>query len=172
MGAADGEAYMGLRPGDLDMSFLLQIMAVMAEERQFYPEAVATGTLALALLPAETEGGMTTAAIRHVERHVAFLIDAGYVKQVLPATAIRHASFSLTLKGQTFVQPELLEFGGQPMLPLVIKSLEDKIQVLTYPEEEKSGMLYRLREALAEKAPDVIAKVIAEISAKIVIGRI
>ena len=53
---------------------------------------------------------------------------------------------------------------SRPLLPQVMKSLERDIQVLTYPEAEKEGMLYRLREAMASQAPDVIAKVIAEIS--------
>ncbi len=39
--------------------------------------------------------------------------------------------------------------------------------MLTYPQEQKDGMLYRLREAIAKQAPDVIAKVIAEVGAKI-----
>jgi hypothetical protein len=49
------------------------------------------------------------------------------------------------------------------MLPQVVKSLEDKIQVLSYPEAEKNGMLYRLRDALAGEVPDIIAKVIVEV---------
>ncbi len=48
----------------------------------------------------------------------------------------------------------------------VVKSLEDKIQVLSYPEAEKNGMLYRLRDALAEEVPDIIAKVIVEVGSK------
>jgi hypothetical protein len=68
------------------------------------------------------------------------------------------------------VQPELAEFGRQPMLPQVVKSLEDQIQVLTYPQEQKDGMLYALREAIAKQAPDGIAKAIAEVGAKILTG--
>jgi hypothetical protein len=37
------------------------------------------------------------------------------------------------------------------MLPQVVKSLEEQIQVLTYAQEQKDGMLYRLREAIAKR---------------------
>ena len=66
-----------------------------------------------------------------------------------------------------FLQPELAEFGQRPMLPQVVESIERRIAVLTYPEEEKNGMLYRLREAIAKGAPELIAEVIVEVSSKI-----
>jgi hypothetical protein len=56
------------------------------------------------------------------------------------------------------------------MLPQVVKSLEDKIQVLSYPEAEKNGMLYRLRDVLAGEVPDIIAKVIVEVGSKALTG--
>lgn len=71
-----------------------------------------------------------------------------------------------------FVQPELAEFGREPMLPQVMKSLEHNIQVLTYPKAEKESMFYRLREAMASQAPDVIAKVIAEVGVAIIKAQI
>ena len=74
------------------------------------------------------------------------------------------------MKGQKFVQPELAEFGQKAMLPQVLESIEKSVQVLTYPEEEKSGMLFRLREAVAKQAPDLIAKALAEIGYKLVKG--
>jgi hypothetical protein len=38
---------------------------------------------------------------------------------------------------------------------------------LGFPQEQKDGMLYRLREAIAKQAPDVIARAIAEVGAEI-----
>jgi hypothetical protein len=70
-----------------------------------------------------------------------------------------------------FVQPELAEFGQAPLLPRVVKSLEDQIQILTYPQGEKDGMLFKVREAVAKQAPDLIAKVIVEVGAKILKGQ-
>jgi hypothetical protein len=68
------------------------------------------------------------------------------------------------------VQPELADVGREPLLPQVVHSLEQSIDVLTYPEEEKRGMLFRLRDAISKQAPDVIAKVIAEVGFKIMCG--
>ena len=152
--------------GDLDVSLLLRIMTTMAERRAFNPQDVNSGLLAAMLFPDSDDQ-----YLQHVERHLAFLVDAGYLAQVRAESKMMYASFKLTVKGQTFVQPELLEFGSKPLLPMVVKSLEDKINVLTYPEAEKSNMIYRLRDALAENAPDLIAKVIAEIGFKILGGR-
>jgi hypothetical protein len=70
----------------------------------------------------------------------------------------------ITANGNIFVQPELAEFGNEPLLPQVVKSIERQIEVLTYPQEQKDNMRFRLREALAKQAPDFIAKVFAEIA--------
>lgn len=77
----------------------------------------------------------------------------------------------LTAKGEAYLQPELAEFGEIAILPAVVKGLERKIAVLTYPEPEKEGMLHRLRDALAENAPDLLVKVLVEVGAKIAEGR-
>jgi hypothetical protein len=52
------------------------------------------------------------------------------------------------------------------MFPEVVKSIEEKIQILTYPQEEKDGMVYSLREAVAKQAPGFIADVLVKIMAK------
>lgn len=102
----------------------------------------------------------------HLDRHVNFLEEERHLKTE-PSGVWR--SVRLTSKGQKFVQPELAEFGQQPMLPDVVKSLEK--QILTYPEEDNAGMLYRLREAVAKNAPDLFAKVIVEIISKAATGK-
>ncbi|SRR6266481_1622382 len=159
-------------PGNLDTSLLLGIMRVMADQREdSYPRGVSAEEFAIELIPSAsgTEGEFGAATIS-IERHIAFLIEAGYLRISSARTVMLTQAYGLTYKGQTFVQPELLEFGDHPLLPMVIQSLEDRIQVLTYPEEEKNGMLLRLRGALADKAPDFLAKVIAEIGFKIMTG--
>ena len=65
-----------------------------------------------------------------------------------------------------FLQPELAAFGNQSLLPDVIKALEERIQALTYPEEEKEGLLYRMREAVARQRGDFIVKIIMEIASR------
>jgi hypothetical protein len=125
---------------------------------------ISTGHL-MDLVPAQVGSG--EAALNHLDRHVDYLQGEGYLA-TSPAGIYRW--LRLTANAHKFVQPELAEFGRQPMLPQIVKSLEDQIQVLTYAQEQKDGMLYRLREAIAKQAPDVIAKAIAEVGAKILTG--
>lgn len=143
--------------GDLDFHLLLEIMKTVAESQelgnQMFP--ITTGNL-MDILPHRFESG--EAALDYLNRHVNFLEQEKYLKTGPAGT---YSSLRLTSKGQKFVQPELAEFGQQPMLPRVVDSLEK--QILTYPEEDKAGMLYRLREAVAANAPEAFSKVIVEI---------
>jgi hypothetical protein len=115
----------------------------------------------------ETEFPNGPAALNHLQKHIDFLADRQLLK--IAAGSV-YRSLRLTEKGQTYVQPELAEFGDRPMLPDVVKKLEEKIAVLSYPEPEKTGMIQSLRQAVSEKAPDLIAKVIVEIGAKLAGG--
>ena len=104
-----------------------------------------------------------------LKRYFDYLVEAGFLEEWLRPRGT-NMRYRVTLKGQQFVQPELVEFGNQPLLPQLVKSLEDRMNILPYPEEEKKGMLFRLREAIAKQAPDVIAKVIAEIGVALMKG--
>jgi hypothetical protein len=153
--------------GDLNKSLLLDIMVRLGQlrERRDY-RATQTNALMHLVSP---EFGPGQARLAHLNRHVNFLHDIGLLT-VKPA-GVFYRSVQLTAKGQIFVQPELASFENQEMWPEVLKVLEKNIQVLTYPQDEKDGMLYRLREAIAKQAPDMIAKVIAEVGVKIAAGR-
>jgi hypothetical protein len=59
----------------------------------------------------------------------------------------------LTNLGERFVQPELADFG-QPVLQTIVKTFEDQINILTYPEEDKESLKLKLREAVAKKLPE------------------
>lgn len=109
------------------------------------------------------------AALNELQRHTEYLKGKGFL--TIPRFAGIYRVLQLTDKGQTYVQPELADFGDRQMLSAVVKGFEDKIAVLTYPEPEKTGMLHRLREALAEKGPDLLVKVLVEVGAKIAAGR-
>jgi hypothetical protein len=154
---------------DYDISLLWKIIARVADFRDEVPSLLQTIDL-LDLVPEVVSEGGEQKALFYLERHVIFLQDEGYLRRAasLPGTGLR--VLSLSTKGDKFIQPELAEFGQPAMLPQVVKSLEDKIQVLSYPEAEKNGMLYRLRDALADKAPDFIAKVIVEVGSKALTG--
>jgi hypothetical protein len=152
--------------GDLDFGLLLKIMTAVGGSRgQRNPRfPIETGEL-MDLVPAEVGSGME--ALDHLDRHVDYLQEDRYLT-TSPAGIYR--SLRLTVKGQKFVQPELAEFGRAAMMPEVVKSLEDQIQILTYPPGEKEGLFYRLREAMAQNAPNLIAKIVVEIGGKIARG--
>lgn len=74
-------------------------------------------------------------------------------------------------RGRTIYSPSLLNLGKHRFCRLsYVRGLESRIAILTYPELEKEGMLHRLREALAENAPDLLVKVLVEVGAKIAAG--
>jgi hypothetical protein len=105
----------------------------------------------------------------NLKRYFDYLVEAGFLEEWLRPRGT-NMRYRLTLKGQHFVQPELGEFGEKPLLPQVVKSLEDRVERLAYPEEDKKGMLFRLRDAIAKQAPDVVAKVITEIGIALMKG--
>jgi hypothetical protein len=146
---------------NLQLPLLFKIMRCLGELADKYPKLMTTSDL-VALIPERVEQDGEQLARNFINRHLVHLAGRGYVT-LGASTTEGFRVVRLTAQGEMFVQPELAEFGGEPMLPQVVKSLEDEIQVLTYPQEEKDGMLYSLREAIAMKAPDVIAKVITEV---------
>jgi hypothetical protein len=72
----------------------------------------------------------------YIDRHLVFLKECGFIS-LGSSTYEGKRGVKLTAQGNMFLQPELAEFGNQSLLPDVIKALEERIQALTYPEEEK-----------------------------------
>jgi DNA-binding MarR family transcriptional regulator len=103
----------------------------------------------------------------YLARHLTYLEEREYIAQPPSTVKTNPKRYQLTAKGHEFLQPELTEFGREPVLPRVVESLEKEIQILTYPKEDKDKLIYKLRDAIAKETPDVIAKVIAEIGFKI-----
>jgi hypothetical protein len=151
--------------GDLDSGLLYRIMERLGELRERQSSVWAPVSTGDCMDLTRNDFASGAAALDHLLRHVDFLRDIGLLKT--PGHAGIHTTLRLTAKGEMFLQPELAEFGQRPMLPQVVKSIEDQIQILSYPQEEKDGMLYRLRDAVSKQAPDLIAKVLAEISLKL-----
>lgn len=156
-------------PADLDTGLLLKIMKRLGDDRD--SEHSMESRKLFDLIPELVERDGRENACKHLQRHLKFLTQCGliYPKAIISGFCLE--LLSLTLKGTLFVQPELAGFESQSMWPEVIKTIEDKVQVLTYPQEEKDGMLYRLRDAVSKQAPDVIAKVIAEVASKAFLGK-
>lgn len=155
---------------DLNVSLLYRIMDELGRLRGSIDSVVSTSSFET-LVCDSGETRRYEKGCKHINRHLAFLEESGFVRIDAKLGDEDFAGIGLTLRGQTFVQPELAEFGKEPILPAVVKSLEDQIEILTYPRDEKDGLLYRLREAIAKQAPDVIAKVITEVGFQIMRGR-
>jgi hypothetical protein len=153
-------------PASLDIGLLVQVLNRLGEKRDS-PHFTETREL-LDLVPQLAEDKKE--ACRYLQRHTKFLKDCGLIHRGPPIPGYCVELVSLTSKGEMFVQPELANFGNQELWPEVIRTIERSVQVLTYPEREKQGMLFRLREALSRQAPDLIAKVIVEIGSKIASG--
>jgi hypothetical protein len=154
--------------GNLDLGFLYQIMTRLSELRADNPAFVMSDRL-FNLVATETADADADIA-NYVDAHLEFLQGRGYVDLGQPAMLIRVRTVKLTTDGLMFVQPELAEFGRPSMLPEVVKSLEDQIQVLTYPPGEKEGLLYSLRDAIQRNAPELVAKILVELGAKAMRG--
>jgi hypothetical protein len=148
-------------PG-LDKSLLYRIMRKVGEiEGQAPHFADSTDFLDLinkSLADAEMKDML------YIDKHLVFLEQCGFLK-LGSSTYDAKRGVKLTALGHIFVQPELAEFANQSLLPDIIKNLEERI-TLTYPEEERNGLLYRLREAVAKQSPDLIVKIMIEFAAR------
>lgn len=155
--------------GDLDIALLYAIMARAGAMRGRKPEDIGIDEL-LDLVPPWEGDEEKRAARLCLDRHLRHLQAREFIYYHPTAAEYGASSFRIKIKGELFVQPALAEFGQEPLLPQVVKSLEESVRVSTYPEEEKSGMLFRLRDAIAKQAPDVIAKAITEVGFRILGG--
>ena len=156
--------------GDLDISLLYKIMMRAGEFRGRKSEYAELNEL-LDLLPPCKNAEETREARLYLHRHLVHLREREFIYYTRPvAPEVGCDLFRMRIKGELFVQPELAEFGKRSLLPQVVKSIEEQVEVLTYPEEEKKGMLFKLREAIAKQAPDVIAKVLVDVGSKILTG--
>lgn len=149
--------------GDLDIGLLHRTMVRLGELRDQPPNFPPTEQDLMTLVSLDG-----TAALNHLQRHTNYLRDIGLLK-IGPGSGIFRV-LMLTPKGQTYVQPELAEFGSPPMLPAVVRDIETQITASTIPEPRKEGLIHDLRKAIADKAPEFIAKVVVEIGWNLMSG--
>jgi hypothetical protein len=102
----------------------------------------------------------------YIDRHLVFLEECGFLS-LGDSTLDARRGVRLTHLGNMFLQPELSDFGNESLLPDLIKELERRIQTLTYPEEDRNGLLYKVREAFAKQSSDLIVKALIEIGSKV-----
>ena len=150
-------------PEDLNPKLLNGIMKRMGELRARYPELTDLNDLFdLVNDIFQSDGGEQ--AYFYLGRHVTYLINDGYLTEIGGATLGGNRIIRLTNFGERFVQPELADFG-QPMLKTIVKTYEDQIDILTYPEEDKESLKLNLREAIAKKVPELFVTFLAEFAA-------
>lgn len=152
--------------GDLDPKLLLDIMQRLGEFREEYPKLLQTLDL-LDLVPDIVQQRGHNGALFYLEKYTIFLRDEGFIRQVSNAPGTGRMVLQLTSKGEKFVQPELAEFGREPLLPQIVNHIENRIEISHQSIEEKSEQKFKLREALANGAVDLMAKVIAELAGKV-----
>lgn len=152
-------------PSDLRMNLLMGIMRRLGERRALYSELTDTRDF-LDLVPDVSQSEGEESAFFYLDRHLVFLINEGYLTTVGSATFEGTRIVRLTNQGEKFVQPELAEFGVQPLLPEIVKSIEN--QILTYPAEKRDGFLFELRQAMAKNRAEMVAKLLVEALPKLV----
>ena len=140
----------------LDKSLLYRIMRLAGEIEGNGPDLVDTGDF-LVLIGQSKDDILDLNGTLYLDRHLVFLQQTGFLSlgiQTYNMTRI----IKLTAQGHMFLQPELAEFGNESLLPDIIKAVEERIQTLTYPQEEKEGLMYRLREAATKQGGEALVK--------------
>ena len=154
---------------DLDVGPLYRIMQRLGELRSNYPNFTRSADF-LDLVPGGTQSGTgrepAMQQLLIIDRHISFLEKAGFVDVGNRTMNGVLGRIELTVSGEYFVQPELAEFGRPPILPQVVAYIEDKIEISQRPKEEKAGLKFKLREALAGGTADLFAKVLVEAISK------
>jgi hypothetical protein len=151
--------------GDMDTKLLLKIMQRVGEFREEYPRLLQTLDL-VEMVPDVFQQKGHNGALCYLEKHAIYLRDEGYLHHRASLAGTGIMVLQLTPQGERFVQPELAEFGREPMLPQIVNQIENRIEISHQSSEEKAGQKFKLREALASGAVDLIAKVIVEAGSK------
>jgi hypothetical protein len=133
--------------GGIDTGLLLKIMKRLGEIEATYPALIMSNVL-FELAPEAIQKNGAPAVSACIDAHLKYLYGRGFVELGQPAMLLPSRRVTLTVTGHTFVQPELAEFGQPPILPEVIDTLESRMQILSYPSDETSGLMYSLRDAI------------------------
>ena len=154
-----------MAPGDRDFRLLLAIMRYLGEKRDNYPDLVDTSDL-IELIPAGRRSTAPRKDVLILDGYLMFLEQKGYVDLGIPRLDDRNRWIRLTAAGEIFVQPELAQIDD----PLILSQMVDAIekQILTYPmdAEARDGFLFKFRDAMVRKAPEIAAKLLVEYLSK------
>jgi len=147
----------------LDKSFLYRIMRRVGEIEHNVPNLAQSGDLIDLIKKHQDDAELDD--LFYVDKHLVFLEECGFLS-LGALTPDARREIRLTSLGNMFLQPELSEFVNKSLLADIIKAIEESIQTLTYPEKEKEGLLYRMREAIAKQRGDLIVRIIMEIASR------
>ena len=139
----------------------------LGELRDVYPNLVTASDL----LPTMSgmpllQGNITQTDLNLIDRHLQHLEGRGYLKMGPAMVNSGERWIRLTAQGEIFLQPELADFGDRPTAIQVVNHFITKIETSSSPPEEKATWVYKLRSATADRATDLLAKVIVEAGAK------
>lgn len=145
---------------EIDKSLLYRIMRRVGEIENDIPNlAQSTDFVALIDMPLDKA---ELKDVMYIDRHLVFLEQCGFLSLGSPTYDMKRG-IRLTALGNIFLQPELAEFTNASILPDIIESLEDRIKTLTYPEEDKNGLLFQVHEAFTKQKSELVVKALFEV---------
>jgi hypothetical protein len=147
-------------PG-LDKSLLYRIMRRVGEIENDVPN-LAQSTDLLMLIDKPLDKAELKDKL-YIDKHLVFLGQCGFLSLGPPTYDVKRG-IRLTALGNIFLQPELAEFSNTSIPPDIIESLEDRIKTLTYPEEDKNGLLFQVHEAFTKQKGELVVKTLFEIA--------
>jgi len=140
-------------------------MKYLGEKRDIHPDLVDTYDL-IELIPAERRNADRRRDTFMLDGYLKFLEQIGYVELGTHTLDDLNRWIRLTAAGEIFVQPEL----GQIEDPFILSQMVDAIekQILTYPMEDgaREGFLFKFRDAMVRKAPDIAVNLLIEYLSK------
>ena len=147
-------------PG-IDKSLLYRIMRRIGEIENDIPNLTQSTDL-LALIDKPLDKAEIKDML-YIDKHLAFLEQCGFLSLGSPTYDMKRG-IRLTALGSIFLQPELAEFTNASILPDIMESLEDRIKTLTYPEEDKKGLLFQVHEAFTKQKGELVVKALFEVA--------
>ncbi len=147
----------------VDIQMLHQILVRIGDHGSGDPRQL--GTITFLELVGNDENRDEGQRKVYINFHLDHLEKDGWISVKHRSSRQDFRTIELTSMGRKYVQPEVSDFGKISMLPEVVKALETDI--LTYPEEEKSNLIYRLHESVAKGSATVFKAIIVEIGAKL-----
>ncbi len=147
---------------DLDVPFLHKVLEKL---REIPLGEFATSGNFYEFVPSSFKDDERTTRL-FVAEHLDYLEAIGLVRYGAKTQGGTYGTLKLTAEGRHFVQPELAQFYGEVLAQLV-PAFEAQIDSSSLPDAEKHTLKYKLREALANRAPELAVRLMVEIVARL-----